>query len=151
LSLAGSGSSPTDGAPLTCIVGDRAYEAEVSVDLDEATEGGLLLFYNHRAYVGVGADGRSLKTYTPAEEARWMRRDLAARSVRFRVTNDEQVITFHYSTDEGRSWALDGLRMEVSGYNHKTFGGFLALRVGLYAAGTGSVRFRDFRYRALAD
>ena len=50
--ISGQGSSPTNSAPLTCSVGDRAYAAEVSIDLEGAAEGGLLLFYNPKAFVG---------------------------------------------------------------------------------------------------
>ena len=39
--------------------------------------------------------------------------------------------------------------MEVSGYNQNTFGGFLSLKPAIYAAAKGSIRLRDFRYRAL--
>jgi xylan 1,4-beta-xylosidase len=60
-------------------------------------------------------------------------------------------VTFRYSKDGGRSWTLHPLRMEVSGYHHNVFGGFLSLKVGIYAAGQGRVRLRDFRYRALAS
>ena len=35
--------------------------------------------------------------------------------------------------------------------HHNVFGGFLSLRVGLFAVGKGAVRLRDFRYRALAE
>jgi hypothetical protein len=40
--------------------------------------------------------------------------------------------------------------MEVSGYNHNTADEFLSLRPGLFAIGPGEVRFRNFRYHALA-
>jgi xylan 1,4-beta-xylosidase len=39
--------------------------------------------------------------------------------------------------------------MEVSGLHHNVFGGFLSLRLGIYAAGNGEVRLRDFRYSAI--
>ena len=68
-----------------------------------------------------------------------------------KVTNDEQIATFRYSGDDGRSWKLVDLRMDVSGYNHNTFGGFLALKVGIYSAGIGRIRLSDFRYRARAS
>jgi xylan 1,4-beta-xylosidase len=42
------------------------------------------------------------------------------------------------------------MRMEVSGYHNNTADEFLSLRPGLFATGPGKVRFRDFRYRALA-
>jgi xylan 1,4-beta-xylosidase len=143
------GSSPSDSAPLTCTVGDRAYEAEVSIDLHGGAEGGLLLFYSHKAFVGVGFDGRQVKTFAQSEEQPWMRGPYPANKVRVKVTNDENVVSFHYSEDDGRSWTLHGLRMEVSGYNHNTFGGFLALKIGIYSTGAGAIRVGDFRYRAL--
>lgn len=147
--IAARGSSPADGPPLTMTPGDRAYEAEVSIDLEAEAEGGLLLFYSPKAYVGVGFDGRQVKTFAQAEEQPWMRSVYPAKSVRVKVTNDQQIVTFRYSTDEGRSWTLHGLRMEVSGYNHNTFGGFLSLKPAIYSAGRGRIRLRDFRYRAL--
>jgi xylan 1,4-beta-xylosidase len=150
LTLAARGTSPADSAPLTFIVPDRSYEAEVAMDLEDGAEGGLLLFYNHRAYVGVGFTGAEAKTFDFSEEQTWMRPAFAATSLRARVTNVANVVTFHYSKDGGSTWTLHPLRMEVSGYHHNVFGGFLSLKVGIYAAGRGRIRLRDFRYRALS-
>lgn len=153
LQIRAKGTSPADSAPLTCGVGDRAYEAEVTIELEGQAEGGLLLFYNHKAFVGVGFTGDAVKTWEYAEEQQWMRGKRPAGGgndgVRVRLTNQDNVVTFHYSYDGGRTWVLHGLRMEVSGIHHNVFGGFLSLKVGIYAAGAGSVRLRDFRYRAL--
>ncbi len=41
--------------------------------------------------------------------------------------------------------------MEVSGYHHNVRGGFLSLKPGLYCAGSGEARFRDFQYKVLDD
>ena len=112
-------------------------------------EAGLLLFYNPKAFVGIGFDGKQVKTFEFSDDLPWMRPPLLGQSVRVRLTNVENVVTYHYSTDEGRTWTLHGLRMEVSGYHHNVFGGFLSLRPAVYAAGSGTVTLRDFRYRAL--
>jgi xylan 1,4-beta-xylosidase len=149
LSLEARGKSPADSSPLLCTVGDRAYEAEVTVEPEGDGVGGLMLFYNHKAFVGAGFDGKQIHTIAQSEDLDWMRPPLAQRRVRLKVTNDKDIVTFRYSPDGGQSWKLIDLRMEVSGYNHNTFGGFLALKVGLYSAGTGRIRFSDFRYRAL--
>jgi xylan 1,4-beta-xylosidase len=69
--------------------------------------------------------------------------------IRMRITNVDQIVTFHLSSDGGRTWALHGLRMDVSGMHHNTFGDFLSLKVGLYSVGAGRAKFRDFTYRAL--
>jgi xylan 1,4-beta-xylosidase len=70
-------------------------------------------------------------------------------SVRIRVANDENVITWFYSHDEGKTWTRHPTRMEVSGLNHNVFGGFISLKIGMYAAGEGSIRLRRFTYRAI--
>jgi len=151
LLIAGSGTSPTDSSPLTCTVDDRAYEAEVTIDLEGDAEGGLLLFYNPKAYVGIGFDGHDIKTFAQAEEQPWMRQPYPRRSIRMKVTNDDQIVTFRYSGDGGKSWSLVDLRMEVSGLNHNVFGGFLSLKLGIYSAGKGAIRLHDFRYSALTS
>jgi hypothetical protein len=40
-------------------------------------------------------------------------------------------------------------QMEVSGFHHNVFGGFLSLRLAIFSAGRGEIRARDFRYRGL--
>ena len=102
------------------------------------------------ARVGVGFDGSVAKTFEFSEEQTWMRPPFIGRSIRARLTNEKNVVTIHYSNDGGASWTQHPLRMEVSGYHHNVFGGFLSLKVGIYAAGEGRVRLRDFRYRALS-
>ncbi|WP_434028370.1 family 43 glycosylhydrolase [[Pseudomonas] boreopolis] len=149
LLLAAAGASPVDSSPLTCLVGDRAYEAEVTIDLLDGAEGGLLLFYNHKAFVGIGFAPDVVKGFQYAAEHPWMRKEQRTSSVRIRLTNDHHVVTYHYSHDDGKHWTLYGTRMEVSGMHHNVFGDFLSLRLGIYSAGQGSIRIRDFAYRAL--
>lgn len=152
LRLAAAGTSPADAAVLTCIVGDRAWQAEIALELEgDDAEGGLLLFYSPRAFVGLGFSAREVKTWQYAQELEWARQLRETRRVRVRVTNDAHVVTWAYSHDDGRSWTVHGTRMEVSGLHHNVFGGFLSLRIGLYASGDGAVRLRDFSYRAIAE
>lgn len=149
LVLRGSGRSPIDSSPLTMGVPDRAYAVEVTIDRLDGGEGGLLLFYNHKAFVGLGFNADTIKLWQYAEEMTWARAPLPSGPLRVRLTSIDQIVTFWLSHDDERSWQQHGLRMDVSGMHHNTFGGFLSLKVGLYAAGTGRVRYRDFVYRAL--
>lgn len=149
LRIAAGGSTPADSAPLTCTVGDRAYVAEVTIDLLDGGEGGLLLFYNHKAFVGLGFSAEHVKTFQYAQEQAWFRQPMRSTGVRVRMENRDNVVTYHYSQDGGKSWTQHGHRMEVSGIHHNVFGGFLSLRIGIYSAGKGSIRLRDFNYRAL--
>jgi xylan 1,4-beta-xylosidase len=87
-------------------------------------------------------------TYHYGQEHSWMRQELRARSVRLKLVNRDNVATFHYAVDGG-PWVQHPWQMEVSGFHHNVFGGFLSLRIGLFAAGRGEVRFSDFAYRGL--
>lgn len=150
LELTGNGDSPANSAPITCNVGDRGYQVDVNIELlDENSEGGLLLFYNHKAFVGLGFASEFIKTFQYAEEHPWARQQIKTQKVRARLINDNNVITWKYSYDEGKTWRLHPTRMEVSGIHHNVFGGFLSLKVGLYSVGKGKIRLSDFRYRAL--
>ena len=114
-------------------------------------EAGLLQYYNPKAFIGLGFTADTVKTWQYAEELPWARVPRSNRKLRVRMTNNAHVVTFEHSHDDGRSWTLHGTRMEVSGMHHNVFGGFLSLRVGLFAIGKGAVRLRDFRYRALEE
>ena len=151
LTLKGSGRSPADSSPLTCIAVDRAYEVEVSMELIGDVEAAFLLYYNPKAFVGMGFTGEKAKTYQYATTEEWASVPLEGRLIRARITNDRNVITYHYSVDDGKTWRLHPTRMEVSGMHHNVFGGFLSLRIGICALGEGSVNLSNFTYRAIEE
>jgi beta-xylosidase len=66
-----------------------------------------------------------------------------------RMKNDRHIVAIHTSGDGGKSWKRYDRGMEVSGYHHNVRNGFLMLKPGLFAAGNGSARFRNFQYRTL--
>jgi xylan 1,4-beta-xylosidase len=148
LVIQGKGTSPADCSPLTCIVGDRDYEASVVLEMSGDALGGLVLYYNQRGYCGIGFSGTEMVTYHASEEQGWMRTRVEARTVHIKVANRANVVTFHYSTD-GKQWIKHPWQMELSGFHHNVFGGFLSLKVGIYSAGKGEVRARQFTYRGL--
>jgi xylan 1,4-beta-xylosidase len=59
-------------------------------------------------------------------------------------------VTFHYSHD-GNDWTRHPWQMEVSGFHHNVFGGFLSLKVGIYCAGQGEVAVKNFTYRGTGE
>ena len=65
-----------------------------------------------------------------------------------KLANRENIVSIQYSRD-GRQWIRHPWQMEVSGFHHNVFSGFLSLRIGLFAAGQGELRVRDFSYRSL--
>lgn len=149
LQLKGAGDSPANSSPITCGPVDRAYQAEVTLTLQGDAEAGLILFYNHKAFVGLGINKTDIKTFQYAEEHPWARVKADNKTVRLRLINDEHVLTFEYSHDNGKTWRTHQTRMEVSGINHNVFGGFLSLKIGIYCVGQGTAQLSDFQYKAI--
>jgi xylan 1,4-beta-xylosidase len=148
LTLRAKGSSVGDCSPLTVTVGDRSYAASVVLEISGGAQGGLVLFYNERCFCGVGFNTQQMFTYNYGEEQSWMRQTLPTKVVHVRVTNRSNVVTFHYSHD-GTNWTQHPWQMEVSGFHHNVFGGFLSLKVGIFCAGQGEIAVKRFSYRAI--
>lgn len=148
LVITAKGSNLADCSPLTFIVGDRSYEAEITLEIGDGVQAGITLFYSERMFCGFGFDGRQMFTYNYGQEQPWMRQDVPSKTVRLKVVNRDNVVTFYYSRD-GRAWIKHPWQLEVSGYHHNVFGGFLSLKFGVYSLGAGQVRLRDFTYTAL--
>lgn len=148
LILSGKGTGAADSSPLTQQVGERAYEVSVEVELAGTSQGGLLLFFNDRLFLGMGIDGERMITYRGGKPSYWQEPAPATRKLFLRIVNDHQIVTFYYGVD-GTRWTRHGVRSQVSGYNANTVDDLLSLRPALFAAGPGSVAFRNFRFRAL--
>lgn len=148
LVIKSKGASAAESSPLTCLVGDRDYEATVTLELIGDAQGGLLLFYNKRGYCGVGFSPTETMSFNYGEEHSWMREQRATRKVRIKVINRAHNVSFHTAHDGG-DWVQHPWQMETSGFHHNVFGGFLSLKLAIYSAGSGAVRVSDFIYRGL--
>ncbi|HWU03837.1 MAG TPA: family 43 glycosylhydrolase [Novosphingobium sp.] len=148
LELAAKGTGPADCSPLTQTVGDHAYEITVTMEADEGAQGGLLLFYDDRLFLGMGFDGQHMTTWRGGRASFWQEPAPAAPRLHLRIVNDRNIVTFYYSLD-GKAWTRHGIRSEVSGYQANTVDDLSSLRPALYASGSGHVRFMDYRFRAL--
>ncbi len=148
LFVTAKGRSPADSSPLTFIAGDQAYRFEVEIEIGPGAQGGVLLFYNDRLYAGLGMNNRQFVMHRYGLERNAEKpADIGSR-VFMRIENDQHIVTIHTSPD-GKAWRKFPVQMETSGYHHNVAYDFLSLRPGLYAAGEGEVRFRNFEYRAL--
>jgi xylan 1,4-beta-xylosidase len=145
--LAATGAAPSNSSPLIFVTGDQAYEIECEIEIDANARAGLLLFYDNALYCGLGFDAKSFITHQYGIERA---RPIHAYGTRLfmRLRNDRHIVSFHTSAD-GKNWKRFDRGMEVSGYHHNVRGGFLMLKPGLYAAGEGEARFKNFSYRAL--
>ncbi|WP_374408473.1 family 43 glycosylhydrolase [Pelagerythrobacter sp.] len=150
LHFAGRGEAPSTGSPLLLTAGDRSYSFECDIEIAPGGRAGLILFYDDKLYCGLGFDGERFVTHQYGIERARPDNPHGGR-MRMRVTNRENIVTFDTSGDDGRTWHRFDRGMEVSGYHHNVRGGFLMLRPGLYAAGPGEAKFRDFRFTALDD
>ncbi|CAN5418817.1 family 43 glycosylhydrolase [soil metagenome] len=147
LHMAAKGTAPKDCSPMTFVQGEQAYEVEVDIEIDAGVTAGLVLFYDSALYAGLGFDSERFVTHQYGME-RGRPANPSGRRLRIRMRNDRHIVTFHHSGD-GQTWTKFDRQMEVSGYHHNVRGGFMMLRPGIYAAGEGEARFRNFRYRAL--
>lgn len=148
LVMSGKGTGPQDCSPLTQLVGDQAYEISVSMELSGNLVGGLLLFFDDRLFLGLGHNGNTMTTYRGGKASYWQEPAPATSKLHIKIVNERHIVTCYYGTD-GNVWTRHAVRSETSGYNANTMDDLASLRPALFAAGSGSVRFRDFRYRAL--
>ncbi|MES1158988.1 MAG: xylan 1,4-beta-xylosidase, partial [Terricaulis silvestris] len=147
--MTGKGDSPSNCSPITCITGDQAYRCEVEIEVEGAATGGVLFFYNKRMYCGLGFNDRQLVRHRTAIDGPRAKPKGIDRRLFIRFENNRHIVTFHTSTD-GATWTKYDVQMEVSGYHHNVAYDFLSLRPGLYAAGDGKVRFKNFKYNAVS-
>lgn len=130
LVMKAGGTNSSDAVALGVMPANKSFEVDVQVSISEGTEGGLT--YGNVATAGfkqgeLFARGRSLGNTLPWDDLQvW---------VRIRNLNGD--ISFFYSRD-GENWTP--FRRSTTGTTRQ---------VSLYAAGTGEVTFRNFRYRGL--
>lgn len=148
LVIKGKGNSLIDCSPLTCVTGDRSYEASVVVEASGQAQGGLALFYDNRAFAGIGFGNGLIYTHYQGQEQGWLRQPASSSTVRIKIANRCNILTWHYSFD-GNTWIQHPWQMEVSGIHHNVFGGFTSLKLALFAAGNGEAWLRNFVYCGL--
>ena len=148
LALKATGTSPKDCSPLSFVCGDQAYEIEVEVDCDNGATAGLLVFYSERLFAGLGFSRENMLEYSKGDTSNFSKPSSIGHNYFLRLRNDHHIVTLWHSPD-GEHWTKHWMQFEVSGYHHNVAGGFLSLRPTLFAAGTGEVRFKNFRYKAL--
>lgn len=147
LLLTSKGTGPHDCSPLTQQVGDQSYEISVQAEVIGESEAGLLLFFNDRLFFGMGHNGQKMTTYRGGKASYWQEPAPSVRTLHLKIVNDRNIITFYYRQD-GKQWTRHGVRSETSGCHANTVDDLGSLRPALFAAGTGAVRFRDFKFRA---
>jgi hypothetical protein len=129
---------------------DTAYEVEVELEIVGDAAGGLLLYFNHRLFYGMGWDGASMQSYAGGIRTHWREPAESGAVIQLRLRNDRHVVT-GWHRRPGEPWQRHGVRYETSGAHSATMNDLKSLRPALFAAGDGDVVFRRFRYTALTD
>ena len=151
LRLRAKGTDVVSSAPLNCLIGDRDYDMQVSIELEGKVEAGFLLFFDYKLYSGLGytiADG--LATYRNGENLFWWKMDkLSGSHIDIRITRIDHTMSMYYRPHGTTEWTRHSLRFDVQGHDTNVTKELASLRPGLYAAGEGYATFRNFRYQAL--
>ncbi len=146
LYLQGKGTSPGYGRQLLVTVGDRHYQVQVEVDLQQEGAGGLILYYRESVFAGITADQETFTLYGNARERQSLANTFGPHFF-LRIINQRDLCTLQISRD-GAQWQTVKDFLDVSGMHHNNHRGFYALRAGLVATGDGKVRFDNFQYTA---
>ena len=75
MSVKAKGKTPADGRLLMVTATDKNYELTTEITLGKGNTGGLLLFYDEKAYAGVASDGKTFTIYRNGEKAETMPSD----------------------------------------------------------------------------
>lgn len=149
LLLNAKGSSPKDARLLLTTATDAAYETQVEVTVPSGGSGGLILFYNEKAFAGLTSDGKEFTLYRDAAKTTREPNKLGSHFF-LKIVNRQDRCAFLASAD-GKTWTSLLTDVDVSGLQHNKFKGFLALRPGLMAAGSGEVSFNRFVYKKVTS
>jgi beta-xylosidase len=147
LLLTAKGTGPADARLLLVTATDPGYEVQAEVRLEQGGIGGLILFYNEKAFAGISSDGGQLTIYKSATETSQHPSRLG-RHFFVKIVNRKNTCDFLASAD-GKTWTTIQAGVDVSQMHHNKFKGFFALRPGLMAAGSGEVKFNQFRYEVI--
>lgn len=141
LVLNGIGEHPGVSIPLTETCGYHSYTAETAVKPEDGAEGGIILFYDSRRYNGVGFDGKQIRVYRLGGCLNEI--EIECEKLYLRMVNKQNYVSFWYSKN-GRDYKKIDNVIDTEPQNNNAYGGFRALRPGLYACGSGRAYFEKF-------
>lgn len=149
LEMKGKGESPSDGRLLLATATDKCYETQVEITTGKGNQGGLLLYYNEKAYAGIVSDGKTFTVYRGEKEP-LTKPSIFGKTFIAKILNQGNRLTISASKN-GKGWTtiqtVLAENLDVSSLNHNVYKGFHALRPALYSGGKGKASFRNFLHR----
>ncbi len=143
------GNSVANCSPMLCVPQNHSYTADVELEIEGDAIGGMVLFYNERAFSGILAD----KDNVLANLRGWQfptEPNVLKRHVFLRLKNINNTVDMYYSLD-GKNWTKIENSFESTAYHHNVLSGFMSLRIGLCSMGNGKVIFKVFKYKAITE
>lgn len=146
LTMRAQGTNPSESAPLMFVAGMKNYEFSIQIDLIGNTTAGLILFYNSKAYVGIGFDKES--------KYRWdkgvIKNSDSKKGNKFwlKLRNDNNRITGYWSCD-GANWIKEDWEDDISDYSHHNLYDFQSILPGIFVYGNGEAKFSNFNFEGL--
>ena len=147
--MKGKGKSPSDGRLLLATATDKCYKTQVEITTGKGNQGGLLLYYNEKAYAGIVSDGKTFTVYRGEKEP-LTKPNIFGKTFIAKILNQGNRLTISASKN-GKGWTtiqtVLAENLDVSSLNHNVYKGFHALRPALYSGGKGKASFRNFLHR----
>lgn len=152
LVLSGKGHDPATSSPMTLRAPDRSYRVEVTVEVLDGAKAtaGLLLYFNHRLFLGIERTEDRLRAWTGGTPT-WGSEPLPSRdgALELAIEKRENIVDMFCRVPGQEQWTHYPLTLECSGYHANTVNDLVSLRPALFTCGEGRARFTSFRYRAL--
>lgn len=143
LIIQGEGESLKDSHPLLLTIGDDHFTLEAEVRRTASACPALCLFYNeeHGCAVELGNHEIRILRHNRLLDRFPYPHD----EVGLKLEMDDLWVRFYYRA-HGRDWLQIANTIDVSGWHHNSYDGFLSLKPGLTVSGSGTGEFRNVRY-----
>jgi len=115
---------------------NHAYMAQVEIEIPDSSHAGLILFGDSAIITGSILKKGQIEMYVRGSTQRKV--DWKENRALFKIVNDHHDVSVFYSKD-GHEWDRFDFGLQLDGERN--------IRIGLFAAGKGTVFFRDFRYQ----
>ena len=147
LKIDAHGTAPADSNPLLFTPYNKSYEATIEVEVSGNAEAGIMLFYNHNFYRGVGVSRNNINLYTTGKKNTFETSEELT-TLKFKLINDHNTMGLFYSYN-GENWIKVGGGTDVSARTTNLYGAFRSLKIGLFAFGNDTVVFKGFKYKPI--